>query len=300
MTNVPVSAQTLVFRYAYITQQQPDKVDFHIIDPVTSSVNDLFSLSIPVNYLISGGEASLDGKSIAWLLYNKGTGQTSIQIVDSLTGQTRNVADVQKLDEINTLLGPEYLFLWSPNSQYLAFNTIQSNGLSVLEVYTLSNGNISSLVTPTNAYQFAWSDDSTKLAVAGGDCFASCVVFLDTFNITTGQHESSANLRDVAREAASHSRAALCDLNWSPDNLFLSFMMNCDSSFIYDREIHVWDVTHGTDMQLTNFTTLLANSQPVSEIHVNYKPFWYDAQTLLVGMNLRVFVNRKGGLPQVA
>ncbi|MEP7286190.1 MAG: hypothetical protein ABI947_10530, partial [Chloroflexota bacterium] len=230
--NAPKSAYVYLFAELPKQSSSPSTIQFKAIDPANPQRQTLINLP-------GIGTLSPDGK---WLAMKSSHGLSflvTLQLVNLATGQVRMVAEFNSIlndDDIHAY-DPGQVFEWSPDSRFLAFNgKLGTKAISGdkwdgdIFVYTPETDQTVQITDSGKMrFQYAWSPDSTRLAVVSADrhCAKSCPVMLEIFEVATQHKLQSAVIYKM--EAPGYSAEMLCDLRWSPKMLYLSFLNGCDS-----------------------------------------------------------------------
>ncbi len=167
-------------------------------------------------------------------------------------------------------------FVWSPDSRYLAINQIQQN-VPNLFVYSVEESTGFRLINSGEFwFDMIWSQDSQKIAAISSDV-------LSVFDVTTGERQNSPNLTEFNLTLGPISGVS-CDLGWSPDRRYISFMVGCPETLAVQiaREIIVWDVEQNQLIQATDFTTSAFETGGSGFSRGNYYTSWYDQNQLLI------------------
>jgi Tol biopolymer transport system component len=131
------------------------------------------------------------------------------------------------------------------------------------------------------SYEYAWSPDSKKLAVAVLHCINSaCRHNLELYDPFAAKITASIGLHGDR----------ICGLKWSPDQIYLAFVQSCDEypSNVYFKYLSLWDI------RTSEAKTVASYENPVDEPTLNtYTEYsgqldfaWYDKQTIFIGTTI--------------
>lgn len=201
-------------------------------------------------------------------------------------------------DYTRRVTAPSPLIAWSPDSQKFAVISGSGDGVSNIVIYdVLSNQSTILNASPKQYANIAWSNDNEYVAVNSENCSEGCQASVDIYNVST---TTLINSYDILDEYFLPLFGSICNLTWSPDSQYISFVSVCDSSqFVIFKEVYVLDVSSG---QLTNATHLTdvalpMTNPPNSDIvgrFAFYGTAWLDNIHLLIGATYAV--DRTGNL----
>jgi hypothetical protein len=224
----PTSAQVNQYFYAYVYQVPlggPIVIKAVNPDIPTDSIL-LYSTTLPGNAPLYGALASPDGQ---WIVLIPDAVGDSLRLIEVATGQMRDVRYMGLAFDFpdGALLGQLQNIAWAPNSQSLAFAALITNHMIDVFVYSLADDTLTNLSNdPALQFAVAWSSDSNYLASGGLACDgADCDVQIDVFDWTTRSRVTSQS--PVWADQTSINTIA-CQLHWSPDAHYLSFVASCD------------------------------------------------------------------------
>ncbi len=278
--SVTVQAQDS-FNYAYIVQDQRG-TQIISIAPHTGEVQG--SLNIAANGPIYQAFTSPDGEWVAMLILRTTLREQHLAVVleNIRTGETRDLMSGFIRSEASGIGGSQFV-AWSPDSQYLAINMALS-GFVDSEIYLYSIALNSTLnLTDDNIHQeqVAWSDNSVRLVTSSSQCSrTSCIHELKTFDISSG---ASGKTLDLI--ATSYSLyPPLCELEWSPDENYISFVTQCNSSYIEaPKDVYIWNLEDDTIQPAKQNTTRSFQEQPGRILYGAYDTVWLDNTKFLIG-----------------
>lgn len=291
---VPAQAQTETWFYYAVASQIPGgDIAILAIDPRNpDNVIYLFTgIMLPENAQLHDAKASPDGN---WIVLLPSGPVSSFLLLNVNTREARSIAANMGLvprDYAVDSLGINHPFAWSPDSRYMAFTSFEDGraGIVVYDVYTASRANITTNKI-VEYYDVAWSPNGNYLAMAGLDCsggLLDCQVHISVYDQTTQTFDVAIN---AIRSGGDLGNLASCQLDWSPDNYFISFVSSCDPSFnAIEKELFVLDRQQAQIHAITSYTTT-AIQPPDAPIDypirwARYDPFWVDGNTLLVSVS---------------
>jgi len=170
-----------------------------------------------------------------------------------------------------------------PNSQYVAFNVYNAS-LPATYLFSISKSN-----THNNCYRYfcklrpsfrptslAWSSDNTRLAAVEIECYN----LLCTNNIRAFAMPGLSQLAIIKIDAA-----AICSLEWSPNNIKISFLKDCHyATAEYLSDIFIWEVGQAQISRLTMLTNPVLDATLWTQTYSTMlDAIWYDADKLLIG-----------------
>lgn len=267
------------WEYGYLVTGE-DRILLRIVrsDERADSQSDVAPQFLSVNFVFQA-VPSPDGRLIALL---GGTDRPDTQIIyvwNNQTGDLREVAQgyVHYNREYN-----EYSLHWSPNSRYLGMVVNQGSGGELLVYDSDINSTSNFMQDDTHQQYFAWSHDSSQIAISTWqsiDMGAETRAKLQAFDVETRVTTRSFDLKDVP----SPLQTPVCNLQWSPDNRFVSFQSACEiPSSASPREIFIWDVGNNTIHAVTNMTTDAFLTTSGVLIQGSYDMTWQTSEDLIV------------------
>lgn len=271
------------YHYAYAVEERGE-LTIRVVDPLSPQYpSDLMTTSIPDNMGLIAVYPSPDGQWMA--LAFSGGYQSLIRLINAVTLATNDITGIAFYSESLSQLEEWTVLLWSPDSKRFTFNTFHTNGdvwWTDIFVYTVSNGSLINL-TADNALQYdtVWKPDSSQLIAFTDDCTTTCISTLDVYNIATNTRQNSIDISSITQGGG--TGAAICNLAWSQDGLYISLMAGCDTTAYGIREIYVINALQGTITPVTSFTSQFTSPDPFAIAFADYATIWYDAQTLLIG-----------------
>jgi len=226
--------------------------DFRFVDPANPTrIAIAESLPIPQNIAFYDFSASPNGQ---WL-----TVGSAIQIKDNPNSfvQLLNIESGQLGSTIATgtfastlfwrgwdVSSPSVDILWSPNSQYIAFNMLDTNISPNIDiyVYSLADHKLTDLTINDREphYRMAWSSDSTQLVTTAENCASSCSLKLEIFNVA-GQSVKTIDVTNLEVQYISGA-SNICQLDWSPSNNYVSFISVCYPPAESSRDVYLWSL----------------------------------------------------------
>jgi len=183
-------------RFAYGVANE-NSYDFRFIDPSNPNI-----IAVTEKVLMSQGASLYDlsaSPNGQWITMEVFSGKQGDQIT---TTRLLNVATGQVSGNITTGVVASTLFfrgwdvsspsvdiLWSPNSQYIAFNMLDTDISPNIDiyVYSLADHKLTDLTINDHEphYRMAWSSDSTQLVTTAENCASSCSLKLEILNLVT-------------------------------------------------------------------------------------------------------------------
>jgi Tol biopolymer transport system component len=188
----PVSGQ-MVVRYLYTVSGDNGTIILRSVDPsAATTAEDILTLAIPQSMGVSSLTLSPDDDWLAITFRQLGRPDvTLVRLVNIQTSETRDINQVSVafFDTTDTF-APKVDTVWSPNSRYLAFLSIQDPlglNLVVPNIYDLQSGQFVALATTTaNRTQIVWSRDSAKIAFLSENCsYDVCSYTIDIYSMGT-------------------------------------------------------------------------------------------------------------------
>ncbi|MCA0457999.1 MAG: hypothetical protein LCI00_28795 [Chloroflexi bacterium] len=266
------------YRYAYNVRSAGANT-LHLIDPAVPDAP-VDTLTVPANAAENPyiWNMSPDGR---WILAAVETQKGSV--LRLYTPDAKAQADFLP----HAILGG---VRWSPDSQWLVMLAISSEEASSVPfghyhayLYHLESATLYPLDANTQrfdegneyySYGFAWSDDSSQLAIISLDCTTDCqnelkVVDVATLDSAVYRHEADSRL---------------CGLAWSPDNRLIAFQYSCEVGFSRRvDDVFIWSLESDTWLPVTHRTAPLADAyiESTTTYSMTHNYFWLDNDTLL-------------------
>ena len=271
------------YQFVYAYQSQAGQFHIASIDPSTRQV---ILRTVEVD-TIAGLSNAAAHPSTEWLAFLLRSGQSELlEVVNTRTLEVRTVVvDAYPPEAGDNLTDEPQDFTWSPDGQFIAFNVWnRESGANDTILYSMETGTTANLTgNASGSTQLAWSSDSTRLGVVSVHCAQSCTAALNIYEISTGRLMSSFPLTPVVVGAESPTLGGVCQLMWSPDNRYLSFMANCDSSDYGTRkEIYVLIPETSIIERITNYTVDQDIVAQNGFLFADYQTAWLNADTLLI------------------
>jgi hypothetical protein len=270
-------AQTTNYVYAYASDGNTNEILIQYINPQSGSrLSYESSLAKPADQALIYAIPSPNGE---WIVFLFGNATQRDLILYNVQNDTQEPIAQLQADETVWL---EFIYpQWSPNSRYITFlgRLLGDNQLYV-HSYRVDFGLIESWGLQNELPgQFAWSPDSRLLAVSVTSCEGNpCQAFIRVYDIV-----AAGFYRTDEMEIAN---VPPCQLSWSPDNLHIIYQLACDfPTAISFAEIFLWDLEPDSTIQLTHFTNS-PDAEVLQTYATTYTPAWYDAQTLIFGVNV--------------
>lgn len=272
-----MSQPAAAYRYAYIIQQESAST-LHLVDPAHPETAEALTITANEGEIRSVGNISPDGR---WIVADVETESGSVLRV--FTSDTQAHADILP-DAIRGEIR------WSPDSQWLVIFAISGDEVSSVPfdnyhtyLYHIESAKLYPLDANTQrfgegneyySYRFAWSDDSSRLAVVSLDCTTVCQNELKVVDVAT--FESA-----VYRQEAD---SRLCGLLWSPDNRMIAFRYSCEVGLSRRvDDVFIWSLADNAWLPVTHRTAPLEDAyiQSTTTYSLTHNYFWLDNDTLL-------------------
>ncbi len=277
------------YQFAYITGEANSRI-LHLINPEdTGAGEQIVRLPTENDDLAYNFLVSPDGQWISYLV-TRGDGNPNslkgqLWFMNLLTGEVRDRVFRVNFNDM----------VWSPNSRYLAIH-LNDDEFSPAQfatyIYDIQTDTLS-YVLPADAYQYGltWSPDSSRLAIISSRCSEnSCNHQIDVLSMPFYEFTRSFPLDGWGDQ--------ICDLNWSPDNRYFSFVFSCGYNSPYISDIFRLDMTNGDIQQRTFFSlpleTLRQLPEPPPLVKNRYDSIWYDSDHLLLGVSAGNFLDGIG------
>ncbi|HEX2619944.1 MAG TPA: hypothetical protein VHL11_07350, partial [Phototrophicaceae bacterium] len=289
--SVHIAAQTTQVNYLYgFINQDNTLLRVSTLDPLNPTFpKELATFSIQPENDLYGVQLSPDNQWIAIALKDK-IGDFSIKLLNLDSLETRDVVsglETYPVSESN-FFALNYAE-WSPDSNYLAYSQISNSngGIDNIYLYSLADNEITPIFSDSSQHEFLdWSHDSNYLVVDSAGF--TCPEKQNTC------YEFSINLYDVRSKSLSYTidltpfpiwYGTICKVNWSPDDLYISFVAGCDNTlFNTSKEVYLFDTGSKALNPITHFT-------PEDIDHENliygafFEPVWWDNNHLLISVN---------------
>jgi len=283
---VPVHGASYVF--SYIALDDSGIAEVVSINPVTKASSTAQMQLFPIDTRVHVEYPSWVSPSGEWMTLQYYTSQTSgaIRLINLRSGEIRDIAPGGVNLEMGKETQPDQVEAWSPNARYLAFSIFSPNDPATnMRAYlydVISKTLVKLNVHQTESLRFAWSSDSSQLAVEGqsNDFTTNYSTSIDILDVKTNTlNLSIPNLGQI-------DITALCNLKWSPDGRYIAFISGCDPSDLFiDHEVFVWDTQIKKSIQVTTLAaSILTNSLAIES---TYYLYWLKTNQLLVGQSIR-------------
>jgi Tol biopolymer transport system component len=263
--------------YAYITQLESGDAQIHRINPLDPNMTlPLIPIGIPADHRVFQAIASPDGKWIAMWVYWEGYFQLYVyEVSTSALYMAKQVHSLDLFD--NRLITP----VWSPNSQYLAFNIFDGTLYSTFlvtpthrEIVTIHSGSSDNALPLVYAIALAWSADTRYLAVVQSDCY----------NLLCTNNIRAYSVPDISELGVVKIQGTICEVQWSPDNHRISFAQACDDpNIFYSSDVYIWDIGMSKVDRLTDLSNNSSDSVWEQRYATVRAAIWFDPDTLLIG-----------------
>lgn len=278
-----VLTQAAPYVYAYAVQNSNWEVEIYTVD-ANGETTGLPLVTVPFGSMLFLIDAQLspNGEWIA-LIPSSREGE-AIQLVNVHTLELRTIpAKLSFLPVFPSMLsGPYQRVVWSPDSRYLAFLSIEADVRDVY-LYSVVNDTIENFTNDeASESRIAWSPDSTRIVTLNEICenYITCYGFIDVWNLA--DHEREAQLELGGGGSALHD-GFVCQLHFSPDQTWIFFAEFCDSSLFQSRQdMFLWKLTDQDAIQITNYTEI-PEFTGMELVYGRYEPFWLNNDQLLIG-----------------
>lgn len=284
-----VQSQPQDVLYAYLELSGDGSGIVRAVDPANpGTATDILTISGSAENTVANAYLSPTGE---WLLVRfDGTAGSSLRLYNLQTSEAVDVvtefAPAQRPLTLSPANSPQHV-AWSPDGNYVAVSYRAGAEGQGIYLYDVSLHSLSDLKPANiNQYQLAWDSTSSHLATFGLTCDVnSCSrASLDVFDASSVTVFDSYDLGSLATGAAGQS-TVFCELAWSPDGQWFSFVRQCDGSALGSpREVYAVNSATGAPIQLTTLTPTdvpPANSLFVASINT----VWLDADTVLVSFD---------------
>jgi len=272
-----VRGQT-AYTYAYMVQHTPDEVAFHFLNGAEPQ-----TIAIPVNSIIQDAALSPTADWIALGFYYA----HEIALFNFSTHETRLIAGNPgySLDSNFSQFYKFQRLAWSPDGQNLAFTSYE-NGVKNIFVYSTVTDEMTKLTSDeTLKARVVWDHTGTRLASVVVSCDADeyCHTSIEIHD-TVSQSVSLSS--PIAEGYGNWGDTQVCDLKWSPDDRYLSYIKTCGVDIGGIKEVYLLDTSNGTIHQATALTveSLEANDSPYLVRFGVYSPLWLDDTHLIIGV----------------
>ncbi len=278
-------SETLVYAFAY----QPEyygAVTINLLDVAPDQITSTaFQVEPPLGDEIYLRDAALSPAG-AWiaLLFKDRHRMGYLRLVNIQTREIRDVSGVVYFYEYYDLyLGEQEHLRWSPDGEYLAFNASADEVGIDTYIYNVRDDLLINLtVDDKEQHQFAWSANSSQLVVqTEGDCqYVGCEQLLQIFEVN-GQLTGTI-LVDPIPLTSNISAAALCALEWSPDDQHIAFSAGCAAGVNLSSEVYIADVQDQTVERITNIISDNLDDLTIY-VQAGYELEWVNSHQLLIG-----------------
>lgn len=239
--------------------------------------------------------ASPDGRWAYAIFQRQRTPYADLIVVEAATGRIARWVALGIVARANILAAPPHV-RWSPDSRWLAYTSYTPNWFMGYnsDVYALD------MAAPDTApplrlsmdnarqAQFGWSADSAQLAVTAWDCSATdCTLSMDLYRLPAGERTAHRPL--AHRLVGIQWMDSICQVQWSPDGQYVSYVEHCERPPQSFREIGVLDVQSGQARRLTASNVKLLQGERLVASFVEHTIAWADAHVLLAGTALNHF-----------
>ncbi|MBX3065966.1 MAG: PD40 domain-containing protein [Anaerolineae bacterium] len=283
-----------IFLYSYLYKTRGDKPPVLVlVDSSDLDKNQFIELPLltEARFSLHGAFPDPSGEWLALPFINN-------QIGVKLT--LHNIITKELLEIAQGSFGPRDVYgqsdqhiVWSPDGQFLAFSMRPSTATDDNQLgaylYNMQDRSVIGLIENlTYLTRIAWSQDSQSLVLSTLKCepgffdASHCAYGLATFDAKSGTKQTEVAL--ILPPSGPADIDALCALDWSPDNRFVSFVPFCRLEPMSPPiEVYVWDTVQGDYYPVTDFTGEII--QPADRIYLAayYETAWIAADTLLVG-----------------
>ena len=274
------------FVYAYISAGE-NGYTFYVIDPANGSQTILPDI-IPANHFVDAWQSSPDGQWLALELFNRQSEAYYLRLINLITGETRDIMQ-------NVIVNQSGL-AWSDNGQKLAILSESGDNYPAtfrynFGIYSVSEDNYSLLRQASDTflpYELVWQHGNHSLVVISQDCSVDpCISRLELGNVVTGNVQQSQTFNSFGDR--------LCNIQWSPDNQYLSFSFSCGDGLSISlaqivKEVFVWNISNSVITELTDFTPPFNSLDDLEDIQYGSILFadaiWLNNASLIVGYSV--------------
>lgn len=281
------AGQLETFSYAYIYRDDTGESGIIVLSPPENAAR---QIRLPSDS-ISEFAPSVGHEWVGLTSRNRENYQHQLILVNILTAEVRRVAfEGVGLYKPVSIKGEPQNIVWSPDGKYLALNLADNtneNFTITTHLYTLADNTLIALPREgIDATRLAWSNDGRYLAAAGYRCKNTCASSLDLesqldiFDVTTQSWSSTIPLTEQISGA--RTDAGLCELAWSPNDVYISLIATCDSlDYGQYQEVYLIEVHNLTIQRLTDFTYTQDHAAQNGFLVARYKTSWV-ADNLLI------------------
>ncbi len=281
-----VKSQSSTERYLYLMTDSRGNGLINWVDPISLKTAMLVDLSeLLPNTGIFGAFLSPNGE---WIVLETISSEVkTLILLDLNTFETFNVIDSYNLLQAPRSHGTNLKnFAWSPNSQYFAFHLARGQGQTTY-LYDLTTNTLSHLgADGRNQYNVSWSADSQYLAVFSFTCNPSICerIAIDVYNAQTTAMDKTIDLTYPFRTNNASEANELCELQWSRNNQYLSFLGFCTTAVYTRQELYLVDLSTTEITQITNFTP--SDFDDMNSIFIlSASSLWIENEQLLIGLH---------------
>lgn len=287
-----IEGQSSTERYLYLTTDSTGDVIINGVDPISLETSTLINLSQSLpDRSILGGFLSPDGQWIA--LETRSSEVKVLMLINLNTFVMTPVINSYNLSQVPPSRGGDLKnFAWSPDSQYFAFHVARGQGQSTY-LYDLTTNTLSHLgADGRNQYNVSWSADSQYLAVFSFTCNPSICerIAIDVYDAQTTAMDKTIDLTYPFRTNNYSEANELCELQWSRNNQYLSFLGFCTTAVYTRQEVYSVDLSTAEITKITNFTPSYIDDMN-SIFHLTVSSIWIDNEQLLIGLHTNSAAN---------
>lgn len=282
-----IHAEPSIYKFAYLSLSTNNKLQLNLVNPVNLTVSGQHSIPLLPLQAPSRVLGSPDGKWLGLDLsfgWHWNLGDDVLRLINISSGTSRDIIHGYFPETADRYAGKYQDMAWSPDSKYLAF-VIFENQIATAYVYNVATDSTTKLtVKSVNAWHLAWTNDSSELAVQSDTCSdggLNCQATIEAFDMATLSPKLALDLSSLP---GGGDEFVACNLRWSPDGRYLSFVSICDTqAFQAAKEVYIWDTKTTKFQHLTSFTLDILKRKPVIATGI-YHTVWADSQTLLVSV----------------
>lgn len=285
MSNVPTIYEQESDVYVVVQKNQPTTIEILLV-PAESQVEVITqSISVPELWMLTDAYGSPAASNIA-LVFRNGVNSV-ITNYDVLSKSLTTIADNVPLPPPGlTLMAQNQDVAFSPDGSYLSYNIgEQSLGIQPgTMVYDFARADLWQLNTGQGrTSQLAWTPDSEQVALVVTECQPDCSASLQIHSVSTRQMTQKIEISETIPESATHENTGVCQLAWSPNSRYLSFMATCGrSNYGYNKEIYVVEAQTGSITRVTDFTYTQERIEPLYAVLGEYVIAWLSADELII------------------